>query len=346
MALEPQRASHVRNPEAAVQAPPAIVPEPLSTWPDETSEVRGFLRRGVIFVLIGLVLYAGLYVVAENLVYRYTVRNRFYAVKTAPLAEYDHVILGASRAAVFDYQDMNAHLEEMTDARILNLSVEGGGVTINRLLLDYFLARHHTANVVYFLDSFAFYSQEWNEERIRDVRLYNRAPFDPVLARLLFQDPATRTVALDYLVGFSKINNPDRFKSDISEEEAVRFEKTYRPVAQIDRQRISYLYPEQVNQAVFERYLDEFEDLIRVLQEQGIGVIIVKPPIPERVYDMIPNEGQFDAAINEVLQRYNVEFYDFSAVGNAEEFFFNTDHLNRAGALNFCDNYLVQVLAD
>lgn len=320
------------------------VQESAVTAPGAVSETRRFLRNGLLFILIGLVVYAGLYIISEQLIYKHTVRNRFYAVKTAPFSEYDYLILGASHAAVFDYDDMNARLEEMTGAHTLNLSTLGGGITVNRLLLDYFLARHRTQSVVYFLDSFAFYSREWNEERVQDVQLLQRAPFDPALARLLIQTPATRPVALGYLLGFHKINNPDRFKSDISEEEANRFDRTYRPVKQIDQQRMDYLYPDQIDPEIFQHYLAEFEAMMRYLREQNIHVIVIKPPIPERVYQMLPQEEQFDEAVRSVLQQYDASFYDFASVSNDEELFFNTDHLNRTGVLQFYESCLKDAL--
>ena len=163
-------------------------------------------------------------------------------VRTAPQVEYDHVILGASHAAVFDFDDMNARLEALTGKRILNLSVVGGGIVVNRLVLDYFLTRHRAATIVYVVDSFAFYSRQWNEERLEDARLFHRAPFDPALARLLAGSGAAWQVTLDYVTGFSKINNADRFAPDVPAE-ASRFDRRYRPIDQLDRQRIEYLYP-------------------------------------------------------------------------------------------------------
>ena len=120
------------------------------------TELGTFGRRAAGFVLIGVVLYVGLYVASERIIAEYAQRNRFYMVQTAPQARYDHVILGASHAAVFDYRDMNVRLEAMTGTRILNLSIVGAGITVNRLLLDYFLTEHHTDSVVYVLDSFGF----------------------------------------------------------------------------------------------------------------------------------------------------------------------------------------------
>lgn len=309
-----------------------------------TSEVSPFLRHAVPFVLVGFVLYVGLYAASEQLVSRYAHRNRFHAVKAAPSPEYDYVILGSSHAAVFDYEDLNAQLEQMTGSRILNLAVVGGGVTMNRLLLEYFLVAHRTAAVVYFIDSFAFYSPAWNEDRLKDARLLSRAPFDPALARLLVQAAAQRTVALDYISGFSKINNPDRFAPDLADGEG-RLNRTYRPVKQIDDERIAYLYAAAAEQAAARRrYLAELDDLIRAAQSRGIRFIAMKPPIPARIYRRLPHEDQFDAALKEVLDRHGVTLDDYSLVDNEEKFFFDPDHLNRAGILNFFKNHLKERL--
>lgn len=316
---------------------------PLSAAPSG-SAVGPFLRRASAFVLVGLVLYAGVYAASERLVARYAHRNRFFAVKTAPYAAYDYVILGASHAAAFDYQDMNARLEQMTGARILNLSVVGGGITINRLLLDYFLVAHRTAAVLYVVDSFAFSSRAWNEDRLQDARLFYRAPFDPALARLLLQEPARRAVALDYITGFSKINNADRFKPDVGDEEA-RFTRTYHRVQQIDEERIEYLYPPSSDRAAERpRYLAELDALVAAVQARGIRFQAIKPPIPARVYRMLPDEAAFDAVLTTVLARRGVTLDDFSLVDNGEAFFFDTDHLNRAGVLSFFEHHLKGVL--
>ncbi len=319
---------------ATVAAPRTIEP-PIA---------RGFLKQAILFILIGLGIYLAIFALADQLLHQTTKRNRFYMVKNAPITDYDVAILGASHAAVFDYEDMNARLEQMTGQKIINLSIVGGGVTVNRLLLDYFLVQHHTKTVVYFADSFAFYSQAWNEERLQDVRLLDRAPFDPALAQVLIQSPVNRSVALDYLVGFSKINNPDRFKSDISDDEANKFAKTFRPVPQIDQQRIEYLYPKQIDANKFNRYLSEFEELINAVSQRNIRLIVMKPPVPERFYRQLPNETQFDSALANLLQRKGIPFLDYSLKGNDEKFFFNSDHLNRDGVLNFFENYFKPVL--
>jgi len=313
----------------------------------EAEEVRIFLQRAGWFTLVGFVLYLGVYLGSEWLVYETAQRNRFFAVKTTPQSAYNHVILGASHAAVFDYRDMNTQLEELTGAEILNLATEGSGVTVNRILLEYFYATGlETDNVVYVVDSFAFYSSDWNEVRLQDAELYTRAPFDPALARILLAYPAGRPVILNYVTGFSKINNGDRFEPDLFEAEGSRFDRSYRPIAQIDRQRIRFLYPENIDASTLETspYLQEFEALINYVQARGDRFIIIRPPMPERIYQMIPFEEEFDLAIRELAQRNGVDVHDFTSVNNAPEYFYDSDHLNQDGTLQFFDRHLQNVL--
>lgn len=316
---------------------------------DERAEARAFLGRAVPFVLLGLVVYLGLYAGAEWLVHDRTVRNPFFKVHTAPRIEHDHVILGASHAAVFDYRDMNARLEEMTGAEILNLAGVGSGVTVNRLLLDYFYeSGHETDAVVYVVDSFAFYSRRWNEGRLEDAELFARAPWDPTLARLLLSRPEGRPVALEYITGFAKINDSDRFEPDLFEAEGGRFERTYRPVPQIDRQRIDFLYPEEAGPEALQAspYLERFEELIRRVQTRGDRFVIVRPPLPDRIYEMIPGEEAFDSTLAAVAERHGVEVHDFTSVNDDPELFYDSDHLNRDGALRFFENHLAPLLGE
>ncbi len=303
---------------------------------------NGYVFRGILFLGIGLALYAVIYAGSEALIDRYAERNRFYNIKTATQVSYDFVILGASHGMPLDFEDMNSYLQKVTGTRVLNLSTAGAGIVLNRMLLEYFLATHSARNVLYILDSFVFYSAEWNEERVKDTKLYLRAPLDMELAAILLRwDWPT---AINYVSGFSKINNQKRFERDISEDEATRFGFIYRPNPMIDRRRMKYLYPENVEPKTFQRYLDMLEEMLEGLKGRGIRLIVMKPPIPEHVYKMIPGEAEFDRKIKALLSRYGVDFYDFAHVNNDKKSFYNTDHLNRIGARNFIDGYLKDLL--
>jgi hypothetical protein len=310
------------------------------------SETRRFATTAARFLVIAAAIYMALYVGAEQLVYRYAHRNRFFAVRSAPPSRYDFVVLGASHAAVFDYRDMNQRLEQMTGARIINLSVVGGGVTVNRLLLDYFLTRHQTGGLVYVVDSFGFLSRQWNEERLRDRRLFVRAPFDPSLVRLLLVAPGGWPVGLDYASGFSKINNSDRFAPDVSPDEGARFDRRYRPVPQLDDERLAYLYPPKLDTDALQRYVRDFEALVALAHDRGIRTMAIKPPLPQRIYRRLPFEREFDAAIAAAVQRQGVEWHDFSGVNNDDALFQDTDHLNQSGVIEFFSGTLSPLLRD
>jgi len=301
-------------------------------------------RRAILFVLIGLFLYLCLYAGSEALVYHYAERNRFFMIRTAPLRQYDYVIVGASHAMPFDFEDMNRRLEAASGTHLINLSIEGGGVLPARLVVDYFLAAHSTRNVLYFLDSFAFQSAQWNEARLADASVFARAPFDPALVATLWRYPWARQNLPDYVSGFSKINNPGRFAPDVSEAEAKNFHTVYRPIAYLDRQRIQYLYPARPDPATVQRYRDAFTDFARFLRERGIRLIVVRPPIPARIAGLIPGEAAWGAEIAELARGLDIVFRDFSGAVAKETLYYNSDHLNRDGVLEFAGAQLVPLL--
>jgi hypothetical protein len=314
----------------------------MAPSPGAASAAR--LRRLILFVLIGMLLYLCLYGVSEMLVFHYGQRNRFFMIRTAPLQHYDYVIVGASHAMPFDFEDINHRLEVASGAHIINLSIEGGGVLPAQLLVDYFLAGHSTRNVLYFLDSFAFQSPKWNEARLADAGVFARAPFDPALVATLYHYPWARTNLLNYLSGFSKINSPDRFAPDVTEAEARNFHTSYRPIVYIDRQRVQYLYPANPDPATLQRYRRAFIEFSQYLRERGIRLIVVRPPIPKRISGLIPGEAEFAKNLDELARQEGIVYRDFSGAVTDDALYYNSDHLNRDGVLKFAGADLVALL--
>ena len=80
-----------------------------------------------------------------------------------------------------------------------------------------------------------------------DAKLIRGTPFAPAIARLMGnyvrRDGVDPRALLDYVSGFSKINNRDRFQRDAWEGEA-QFDRIYRTSATAVGQRIAYLYPD------------------------------------------------------------------------------------------------------
>ena len=310
----------------------------------ERARPRTGWRRWAGFLLVGLALYCLLYAASERLVMQHGQRSRLFMIATAPEHPYDFVVLGASHALPLDFGDMNQRLEKASGGRILNLGVEGGGIVPARFLLDYFLARHQTGAVVLVLDSFAYYSRQWNEDRINDPKLLLRAPFDPDLAVRLWRLPATRPLLPGYLSGFYKINNADRTEPDISDTERTKFSRVYRTNANLDRQRLAYLYPDKVDEAALERYLGELDALLRELSARKIKLVVIKTPLPGRVLGALKGEEAFDARVRALFEPRGIAVHDFTHEANEDKFFYDTDHLNKDGASNFIDTLLGPLL--
>jgi hypothetical protein len=290
------------------------------------------------------VLYAILYVAAEQAVLHTSLRNRFFGVRTAPLSTYDVVLLGSSHATAFGFEDLNGRLEGMLSGRVLNLSMSSAGILPNRVMLDYFLRQHSTRMVVYFVDSFIFTSARWNEGRLDDQRLYARAPIDLDLARLLMSRPTTRGSAVQYVAGLAKINGLASFTADVTEDEAMRFRRVYSPSEQIDALRLRNLYPDPPDDALADQYLTSLVEVADLLRARGIDFVLIKPPVTERWYRMLPDEARWDARLQDLAARHRTPLYDFSQSVQDESLYFDADHLNRAGVMRFFEQHLVPLL--
>ena len=310
--------------------------------------MKSLFRKAFVFAAIGVLLYAAAYYASERLQYRTGDTNPFFKIETAEHDAYDWVILGASHAMPLDFSDFNAHMEEQTGLKILNLASPGTGPLYNRFVFEHFLTRRRTANLLYVLDSFAFYSPAWNEDRFVDAKLLARTPFRPQIAWRMagysLREGVDPRAALNYATGFSKINNRDRFKPDLWEGEA-QFDRVFRPSAFATAQRIEYLFPDgTADEAALERYLGEFAALLDLARRQGIEVAVVKMPVPSRFYSQLPDEATFDQRLSELPAMQQVLFRDFSLAMDEPGFYFDPDHLNRAGLTEFFDERLKGIL--
>ncbi len=306
-------------------------------------------RSAALFVAIGAVLYLALYAWSERLVYRTGDSNPFFKIATAPRSGFDWVVLGASHAMPLDFGDFNAVMERETGLSILNLAATGAGPLYNRFVLEHFLRERGTANLLYVVDSFAFYDGAWNEGRFADVKLLRRTPFDAALAGAFFsyalREGVDWRVPLDYATGFSKINNPERFRPDRWEGE-TQFERTYRPSGAAEARRLEYLFPAMpAGPAELERNLDTFEALLEEAQRSGAAVTVVKLPMPASFHRRLPREPEFDAALAARLAARGIPFRDFSGALPEPRHYFDTDHLNRAGAAEFFARHLRDLLS-
>jgi hypothetical protein len=148
---------------------------------------------------------------------------------------------------------------------------------------------------------------------------------------------------VDYLTGFSKINNRDRFRRDAWEGEAT-FDRTFKPSATAAKKRVQYLYPPIADEAAArDRYFEDFSELVRVARQHGARVTIAKFPLLPRFKAMLENEAEFDAALQSFAALHGAELVDFSDALPHPDFYADTDHLNRAGVSDFFERHLMQL---
>lgn len=303
--------------------------------------MKPLARSALLFVAIGLVLYAALYWGSERLVQSTAHTNPFHKIATQ--GDADWVILGASHAMPLDFAGFNARMEQETGLTIVNLAAPGTGPLYNRFVLEEFLRRHRARNVLYIADAFTFYSRAWNEDRFADAKLIRRTPFEPAIATRMWryarEEGIDRRAVLDYVSGFSKINNRERLRRDAWEGEE-QFERVHRPSASAVKKRIEYLYPDGTSPAQLERYLGELSDLVAAARASGARVVVLKMPLPAAFRAKLPDEALFDAKLATMLAAQGIEMRDYSEAITDAKLFFDTDHLNRAGMETFFEQDL------
>ncbi len=309
--------------------------------------MKDFGRSALLFVAIGLALYAGVYWWAERLQYATGRSNALFKIETATRTDYDWVILDASHAMPLDFDDINALMERETGLSILNLASPGSGPLYNRFVLENFLRRHRAKHLLYVVDSFAFRSPEWNEDRFSDAKLLRRTPLKWTIARSLFDysrhEGVTLLAVLDYVTGFSKINNRERFQRDEWEGEA-QFERVYRPSSSLLKKRIAYLYPPLASSELPFRYLAQFTDIIALAQRDGMQVTLIEMPLPSEFRNAQPQDREFWDAIDLLVSDRGLAFHNFVWVLPDARYYFDTDHLNRTGMTEFFEQYLKVIL--
>lgn len=306
------------------------------------------VRSGLLFALLGLLLYAGLYAAADRLVYRTGQSNPVYKIATAPAPDYDWVVLGASHAMTLDFAAFAGEIERATGQRVINLAAQGTGPLYQRFVLEEFARSHRARRLLYVVDSFAFYSPRWNEERFADAKLLRRTPFSPAVARRMYEyvrhEGVPATALLDYLSGFSKVNDRGRFARDAWEGEA-QFERVYRTSSSAIAKRMEYLYPDGLTPRLRDRYLGELAELLDFARAQGMEPVVAKMPLPDAFRRKLPDEDVFDEALAAVLAPRGIALHDFSGGIGEPKFYFDSDHLNRSGLALFLERDLGPVLS-
>lgn len=306
------------------------------------------LRRIAGFLGLFLLLYAGAAVVAEWTVARSETETAFQKLLAARGSQVDWLVLGASHALPLEYGDVPGRLEADSGQSMLVLAEIGAGPLYNRLVLKHVLRDLEVGQVLLVLDDFVFHAPQWNEDRITDRSLLRQTPYRLTTARhmgvMVLQEDVDPRGLVDYLTGFSKLNLPRLFPEE-GWRGAENFERSFRPSRHAVESRIDYLYPDGRDMARAMHYLDALDALIDEAQSGGLGVSIMRPPLPEVFRSALPEDDDFQRALLDVLEQRDVTMYDFSDVLDDPGYFFDTDHLNASGIEAFYEDHLADILA-
>ena len=300
--------------------------------------MRSLASRALRFTTGALVVYALLFAGSEALVRLNGHANALYKISQAGAEPYDVLILGASHAMPLDFDGMNVHVEALAHGRVLNLAAQGTGPIYQGFALDEFLRRHRARRVIYAVDGFAFRARDWNEDRLSDPGLLAHTPLSPGTARHLGSYVVHEGVDfrgwLDYVTGFSKVNDAKRFERDAWEGEA-QFERSWRPSSSAVGKRISYLYPKGMDDAALKRTMSALDRVADSVRARGSELIIIRMPLPDAFRTQLPPDRAFDDALSRWVAVRRIGYRDFSAAIPEPGFYFDSDHLNREGVRRF-----------
>lgn len=301
-------------------------------------------RRILGFLGLGLVFYLALFAWSDRLARENGDRNPFYRIATAP-AETDWLILGASHAMPLGFAGVPGMIRDATGADTLTLAVTGGGPFVQRLVAERFLADHATAHVLIVVDAFAFADPRWNAARMDDSDLLPKMPHDratlATLARALPRGLSWRTLAA-YASGFARINDPARFRPD-TWDAAAKFDTSPRPSAAAEKARIAYLYPGPPDAAEVARRLADIAAIRDLAARHGADTVLLFPPLPARFRALLPGDDALRRGLADLV-RPDTRIVDHADLLPESRYYFDSDHLNRAGIAAWLDGGLGAVL--
>lgn len=302
--------------------------------------------RIVLFLAIGALLYAGLFVWSDRALRSGPARNPFLSM-ASPSEGADWLILGASHAIPLGIADMPGRITQRTGQRIRVLALTGAGPFVLRLVAERWFMDHRSRGVVILLDDFAFAHRRWNRDRLGDDDLLPKIPADirtaRVLARAIPRGLSWKTW-LAQVTGFARINDRRRLAPPTWSAED-RFDSSPRPSPAALRSRVAFLFPGGDDDGTVGRALDELEATILLARAQGARVVLLRPPLPDAFRAAVPEVPGLASGLAELVQRLDVPLVDHSALIPEPRYYFDTDHLNRSGVTRWLDLGLGGVLA-
>jgi hypothetical protein len=250
----------------------------------------------------------------------------------------DVVILGTSHAYVCArFQEHQAATERELDRTVFNMAIaQGGGIKPARFYLETYFEQGNTAeHVVYLIDPFVFFTAGSNEQH----RFVYMEPFRlRFLAKMIRNGYHYQQIVTYFR---SKFRSQWLFqKPDV----LICHAKGYPPeLVTPDRiaKRIKSLYPDGLQDDVFERYQREFLKIVARCKAQDVQLNVAVPPT---LLGQEPGHAAVMTWLETLRARGDITLDDFSTAITDPQRYYNLDHLNLSGIEELMGQHLRPVL--
>lgn len=233
---------------------------------------------------------------------------------------FDFVIIGTSRAREFSRSGNHAVVEKLTGKKFFNLSKGGGhgGLIPNIMAWNYLKQRgNKTKHVIYFIDSWIFYSPKWNEENY----CLEDEPFTFDILKLAISSSLSTGSIINYFK--SKLKPSYLFANEISQNANNKYLVTADSFLINKQNKASF--PDGLNQEYFNKYSADFKRFISRIREDGIKITFVLPPT------LLYNEPGYGALLDVLHTINNVKLFDHRRSMTDPQYYYDHPHINSRG---------------
>ncbi len=218
-----------------------------------------------------------------------------------------------------------------------SLNTLGGGVLIQKAYLDYFTQEKNTTNhIFYFVDACMLTSGQFDKPF-----WWRREKPDPDFVKLLLKSFDLNTV-LNYLKISITESAPDGLytRQQNAPTKAITKIDSSKVVMRIN---MIHKGQETVSLEQREKFLKFVDQYSKEYKQTKITFIIN----PTLFGDLAPNRKDLVDLLEEVKEKYNIPYYDYSDIYNSPneyKYFYNYDHLNADGQNHLIENYLLPIM--
>lgn len=245
------------------------------------------------------------------------------------------LVMGSSHGRMFSRHEMHDSLEQIIQLHVCNISKWSAGVVPEKVFLDYFYSRgNHAETAVYFIDPFALYSPDWNE----NLYVLNDEPFRYGFAWHVVTGPFNGDVSYNYV----KSKFTDEWKNteantlpDISGKlDSISHEAI--------RMQLAAWFRSGVKQENLDRYFEHFCKIIGELKDAGVKKIIVI--IPPSLMGHFEGIDPLSEKMKVFRHDSSVFFRNYNDWSKDPALFYDHSHLNATGAVKFMKEVLKDLI--